>query len=325
LIRWAAVAVAAATVGLAAAEGAVRLNVLLLLTVAGIAAAELIARRRGGPLPVPGVPAGWSRARTVSVAIIIIIGGVTGVFSLFAGLASDPCSTSRCEAPIFRAWLVLLPTQVLIFATALLGAVFIRSSGQKLARAIILGVAGPFLALAAFSYAIYPLQYDSRSTHQYDSSSTQPSIEPCSSHPGAVSCYFVSVTAHGAEQFDGADTLPSQQACPDLLARNASSNDGLLVLDVPVLIPANPGDATGSLQLLLSTYKGPGTYSSEDDSILLTIGSSIYGNGLDLPSTAVRVVVGADGAVSAVFSNLASSADPAMTESGQARFICKSA
>jgi hypothetical protein len=90
--------------------------------------------------------------------VSVIIGGViAGIVSFLEGVGGE----FSCEIPgicmnvISNAEEVLLPTQVLIFVTALLGTVFARSAGQ-LGRAVILGLAGPILALAVYGHMIGP-------------------------------------------------------------------------------------------------------------------------------------------------------------------------
>jgi hypothetical protein len=71
---------------------------------------------------------------------------------------SDACSSSfreasQCDTTIGLAWLILILTQALIFIIAIVGTATARSYGQ-LVRGLILGLAGPFLALAVFFAAV---------------------------------------------------------------------------------------------------------------------------------------------------------------------------
>lgn len=160
----AVVASAGAVAVLAVAVGGSLVNVLLLVAVAGVAVAELMTRTGGGrppggpasrpPLTLLRGPAG-SRARAAAIAgvvSVVVIGAITGIFSWLAILESDRCISTRCDNVVGAGWLVLMVSQILIFWTALLGAVYARGSGQ-LARAVILGLAGPFAALVAFGVA----------------------------------------------------------------------------------------------------------------------------------------------------------------------------
>lgn len=170
-IVWAAAAVGAAAavaIGVWAglAQHAAPFNVVLFLLVVAAGGAEPVIRRRGG------APAGAGRARTagpaapavkpavriISLVGICAVGGITGIYSLFTALVSDACSAasqagSQCDTTIGLAWLVLILTQALIFSIAIAGTASARSYGQ-LARGLILGFAGPFLALAAFFAAV---------------------------------------------------------------------------------------------------------------------------------------------------------------------------
>jgi hypothetical protein len=158
------VASAGAVAVLAVAVGGSLVSVLLLVAVAGVAVAELMTRTGGGrppggpasrpPLTLLRGPAG-SRARTAAIAGVVsvaVIGTITGIFSWLAVLESDRCISTRCDNVIGAGWLVLMVSQILIFWTALLGAVYARGPGQ-LARAVLLGLAGPFAALVAFGVA----------------------------------------------------------------------------------------------------------------------------------------------------------------------------
>jgi hypothetical protein len=170
LIVWAAAVGAAAAVAIGVwaglAQHAAPFNVVLFLLVVAAGGAEPVIRRRGG------APAGAARARAagpvaraVKPAVrvtglvgICAVGGITGIYSLFAVLVSDACSSpsragSQCDTTIGLAWLVLILTQALIFSIAIAGTASARSYGQ-LARGLILGLAGPFLALAAFFAAV---------------------------------------------------------------------------------------------------------------------------------------------------------------------------
>ncbi len=170
-IVWAAAAVGAAAavaIGVWAglAQHAAPFNVVLFLLVVAAGGAEPVIRRRGG------APAGAGRARTagpaapavkpavriISLVGICAVGGITGIYSLFTALVSDACSAasqagSQCDTTIGLAWLVLILTQALIFSIAIAGTASARSYGQ-LARGVILGLAGPFLALVAFFAAV---------------------------------------------------------------------------------------------------------------------------------------------------------------------------
>lgn len=162
-------AVAGALAGLAVAEGVSRLNIVLILVVAGVAVAELVTRTRAARLR-DGAPEGrpptlisksagsGERASGIAgILIILIVGAVMGILSLFAVLELDGCPAgsagNRCNTVIGIGWLVLMATQVLIFFTALLGAAYARSPGQMI-RAVILGLAGPIITFGAFSAAI---------------------------------------------------------------------------------------------------------------------------------------------------------------------------
>jgi hypothetical protein len=166
LIVWAAVAVGAAAavaigVWVGLAEHAAPFNVVLFLIVVAVGGAEPVIRRRGGASAQaagPAAPAVKPAARITSLVGICAVGGITGIFSLFAALASDACSSpsragSQCDTTIGLAWLVLILTQALIFIIAIVGTASARSYGQ-LVRGLILGLAGPFLALAAFFAAV---------------------------------------------------------------------------------------------------------------------------------------------------------------------------
>jgi hypothetical protein len=133
-------------------------NVLLLLVVAVGGAEPVLPRRGGAPDGAAGARAVKPAVRITSLAGICAVGGITGIYSLFAALVSDACSSpsragSQCDTTIGVAWLVLILTQALIFSIAIAGTASARSYGQ-LARGLILGLAGPFLALAAFFAAV---------------------------------------------------------------------------------------------------------------------------------------------------------------------------
>lgn len=170
------VIVGAAAVGAAAAvaigvwaglaQHAAPFNVVLFLLVVAAGGAEPVIRRRGGApagaagarAAGPAAPAVKPAVRITSLAGICAVGGITGIYSLFTALVSDACSSlsragSHCDTTIGLAWLVLILTQALIFSIAIAGTASARSYGQ-LARGLILGLAGPFLALAAFFAAV---------------------------------------------------------------------------------------------------------------------------------------------------------------------------
>jgi hypothetical protein len=168
LIVWAAVAVGAAAavavgVWLGLAQHAAPFNVVLFLLVVAVGGAEPVIRRRGGApagarAAGPAAPAVKPAVRITSLVGICAVGGITGIYSLFAALVSDACSSpsragSQCDTTIGLAWLVLILTQALIFIIAIAGTASARSYGQ-LARGLILGLAGPFLALLAFFAAV---------------------------------------------------------------------------------------------------------------------------------------------------------------------------
>ena len=153
---WAAAVGAAAAVAIGVwaglAQHAAPFNVVLFLLVVAVGGAEPVIRRRGG------APAVKPAVRITSLVGICAVGGITGIYSLFAALVSDACSSpsragSQCDTTIGVAWLVLILTQALIFSIAIAGTASARSYGQ-LARGLILGLAGPFLALAAFFAAV---------------------------------------------------------------------------------------------------------------------------------------------------------------------------
>lgn len=171
LIVWAAVAVGAAAavavgVWVGLAQHAAPFNVVLFLLVIAVGGAEPVIRRRGGASAAaagarasgPAASAVKPAARITSLVGICAVGGITGIYSLFAALVSDACSSSsraasQCDTTIGLAWLVLILTQALIFIIAIVGTATARSYGQ-LVRGLILGLAGPFLALAAFFVAV---------------------------------------------------------------------------------------------------------------------------------------------------------------------------
>jgi hypothetical protein len=161
-------AAAAVAVGVWAglAQHAAPFNVVLVLLVVAVGGAERVVRRRGGApagaagarAAGPAAPAVKPAVRITSLVGICAVGGITGIYSLFAALVSDACSSlpragSHCDTTIGLAWLVLILTQALIFIIAIAGTGSARSYGQ-LARGLILGLAGPFLALAAFFAAV---------------------------------------------------------------------------------------------------------------------------------------------------------------------------
>lgn len=148
------------------AQHAAPFNVVLFLLVVAAGGAEPVIRRRGGApagaagarAAGPAAPAVKPAVRIISLAGICAVGGITGIYSLFTALVSDACSSlsragSHCDTTIGLAWLVLILTQALIFSIAIAGTASARSYGQ-LARGLILGLAGPFLALAAFFAAV---------------------------------------------------------------------------------------------------------------------------------------------------------------------------
>jgi hypothetical protein len=165
LIVWAAVGAAAAVavgVWLGLAQHAAPFNIVLFLLVAAVGGAEPVIRRHGGApagarAAGPAAPAVKLAVRIASLAGICAVGGITGIYSLFAALVSDACSSpsagSQCDTTIGVAWLVLILTQALIFSIAIAGTASAKSYGQ-LARALVLGLAGPFLALFAFFAAV---------------------------------------------------------------------------------------------------------------------------------------------------------------------------
>lgn len=170
-IVWAAAAVGAAAavaIGVWAglAQHAAPFNVVLFLLVVAAGGAEPVIRRRGGApagtgrarAAGPAAPAVKPAVRIISLVGICAVGGITGIYSLFTALVSDACSAasqagSQCDTTIGLAWLVLILTQALIFSIAIAGTASARSYGQ-LARGVILGLAGPFLALVAFFAAV---------------------------------------------------------------------------------------------------------------------------------------------------------------------------
>ena len=80
-----------------------------------------------------------------------------------------------------------------------------------------------------------------------------------------------------------------------------------------------------AFSLYLEQYHGPGVYSSasNDACVMFLIGSSEYG--MSGSGGAVSARAAADGSVSIVFTNLASSAASAATLTGQAQFTCRNA
>ncbi len=171
-------AVASLVAQSAFARGAGGFNIVLLLIVAAIAIAELaakaVARLRTPPVGQPA-PAGSGTegihraARSASMFAIIGIGAIVGFLSLLGGMATGGCSTNRCNTTVGIAWGALMLTQILIFLTALTGAARARYPGQ-LARATILGIIGPVLALLAFGSAADnatgPAQYGATAHYQ---------------------------------------------------------------------------------------------------------------------------------------------------------------
>jgi len=169
LIVWAAVgAGAAVAIGVWAglAQHAAPFNVVLFVLVVAVGGAEPVIRRRGGApagaarawAAGPAAPAVKPAVRITSLVGICAVGGITGIYSLFTALVSYACSAtsragSQCDTTIGLAWLVLILTQALIFSIAIAGTASARSYGQ-LARGVILGLAGPFLALVAFFAAV---------------------------------------------------------------------------------------------------------------------------------------------------------------------------
>jgi hypothetical protein len=173
--RRSSLIVAAAAVGAAAAvaigvwaglaQHAAPFNVVLFLLVVAVGGAEPVIRRRGGASAQagaraagPAAPAVKPAVRITSLVGICAVGGITGIYSLFAALVSDACSSpsragSQCDTTIGLAWLVLILTQALIFSIAIAGTASAKSYGQ-LARGLILGLTGPFLALFAFFAAV---------------------------------------------------------------------------------------------------------------------------------------------------------------------------
>lgn len=154
----AVLAVAGWPARVAVTAGTAGFNVALILIVAGIAIGELAARgtaRRRARLR-PGTPPAPISPRWLvpaSVAVITLAGMAMGFISLFAIMVDDACYASRCDTIVGTGWLVLMATQALTFPTALLGAATARHGGQ-LARAVLLGAAGPFIALFAFGAAV---------------------------------------------------------------------------------------------------------------------------------------------------------------------------
>jgi hypothetical protein len=170
LIVWAAAVGAAAAVAIGVwvglAQHAAPFNVVLFVLVVAVGGAEpVIRRRRGAPADAarawaagPAAPAVKPAVKITSLVGICAVGGITGIYSLFAALVSDACSSpsragSQCDTTIGLAWLVLILTQALIFIIAIVGTASARAYGQ-LARSLILGLAGPFLALVAFFAAV---------------------------------------------------------------------------------------------------------------------------------------------------------------------------
>ena len=134
------------------------------VSVAGSKQETCVIRRRGGApagaagATGPAASAVKPAARITSLVGICAVGGITEIYSLFTALVSDACSSlsragSQCDTTIGLAWLVLILTQAVIFIIAIVGTASARSYGQ-LIRGLILGLAGPFLALAAFFVAV---------------------------------------------------------------------------------------------------------------------------------------------------------------------------
>jgi hypothetical protein len=158
--RVAAVAVLAVASLALPASGVIGLNAWLPLALVLATAAELMMRRRGGRAGGPPAPVPGTGLRAACVTVIVVVGGIAGLFSLFAAFALDGCSTPQCGTRIGTAWAWLVVTQGLIFAAALAGAATGRS-GDQLARAVVLGIGGPILAFAAANVAVGPNPYAS--------------------------------------------------------------------------------------------------------------------------------------------------------------------
>lgn len=143
----------------------------------------------------------------------------------------------------------------------------------------------------------------------------------CASYPGAKSCYHVTVTASGAQAFDGTDTVPNQQACQAILARDAGGDGGEVQLSVPVFLSG----PTAAFSAFLDRYHGPGTYSTaaSDAGVQFVIGTTEYDPAG--PDSAVSAATDAAGSVSVTFTKLVSAADPSRTISGRATFTCQDA
>ena len=154
----AAAAAVAIGVVVGRAQHAAPFNVLLFLLVIAADGAELVIRRRsagqgGGATDRaagPAAPAVKPAAKIVSVVAVCAVGGVMGMFSLLAALVADSCSSNQCYNTLNLAWPALILTQALIVVSAIAGTASARTNGQ-LARGVLLGIAGPFLALAAFA------------------------------------------------------------------------------------------------------------------------------------------------------------------------------
>lgn len=146
----------------------IHLNSLMLLIVVGVIVAELVMylRRRvrqaqtgtaqagttGGPTLPPGTPP--RPGRSVAVVLMAVYSAFFFWLSfLIAALADEYCSSQRCHATVGWAGLMLLVTLVLISVTAIAGVLPRRTAGQRI-RALVLGYAGPMLALVAYFVAI---------------------------------------------------------------------------------------------------------------------------------------------------------------------------
>jgi hypothetical protein len=144
-------------------------------------------------------------------------------------------------------------------------------------------------------------------------------LASCSSYPGAKSCYFLTVTAAGAQAFHGTDTIPNLEPCGAVLSHDAASNAGEVQLSAPVFITG----PVAAFYTYLDKYHGPGTYTTagSDADVQFLLGTEQYdasGSG-----SAVTAVAGANGSVSVTFTKLAGSAGPAKNISGHAQFTCR--
>ncbi len=129
------------------------------------------------------------------------------------------------------------------------------------------------------------------------------------------------MTASGAQNFHGTDTVPNQQACGSVLAQDASANGGEVQLSAPTFVTG----PVGAFTVFLDSYHGPGTYTlaSNDASVMVLIGNTQY-SATGAGST-ISAVAAADGSVSVSFTKLASSAGSSQTISGHAQFTCQNA